>query len=76
MSLKNDALVVAGIGVAVLGVLWYAKNAIGDGLSYAGDALQQAAPYIDPTDPRNVVYQAVSAPFGGSLGGYLYDLLH
>lgn len=74
--MKDDLIIMGVLGVAVVGLFWYAKNAVGNGLSAIGDGIVATAPYIDPTDNRNVIYQAVSSPFGGSLGGYLYDLTH
>lgn len=39
MSIKDDALIVAGIALAVLAIAWYAKKKIGD----AGSAIAEAA---------------------------------
>lgn len=81
--MKNDALIMGGLALAVLGVLWYAKNAVGNGLAAAQETLQQAVPYVDPTDTRNVAYtaaskvtQAMTGSSDASFGTWLYDISH
>jgi hypothetical protein len=76
MSIKDDVVLMAGLGVGLLLVVKYLGAQAADAANSVADGVKAAVPYVDPTDPRNVVYQTVSAPFGGSLGGALYDLLH
>ena len=76
MSIKADAMIVAGgVALVVIGFA-YMKSA-------AGDALAAAAPLVNPTDPNNIVnqgvtgvVQAVSGDPNASLGTKLYDLFH
>lgn len=76
MALKEDAMIVAGIALAVLVIGYYAKKAI-------VDAVAPVIPYVNPADPKNVVNQGVawlgaqeSGDPNWTLGGAIYDLTH
>jgi hypothetical protein len=74
MALKEDALIVAGVAVALVGLVWYTKNKIGQAAGSAADGIKKAAgqvwdaaaegtKYVDPTREENVANQL----FTGSL---------
>jgi len=84
-TLKEDALVVAGIGLAVLGLAWYAKykitgavSAVGGAVAAAGetlwDAAKTAAPYVNPADSGNVINRGVSGVGGFIMGDPTWTL--
>jgi hypothetical protein len=71
MSIKTDAMIVGGIAIAILGALWWTKNAAGQAVSAVGDAIGNAAdavghgivstvPYVNPADSQNIAYQGVN----------------
>lgn len=43
MSAKGDAIMIAGVGLATLGALWYLKSRVSGGLSAAGAAISSGA---------------------------------
>jgi hypothetical protein len=76
MAIKEDAMIVAGIALAVLVVGYYAKKVI-------TDAVAPVIPYINPADSQNVANQGVAwlgAKLSGdpnwTLGGAIYDQTH
>lgn len=90
MSAKNDALVVAGVGLAVLVLAWYAKKKASDAADALGklaggawDAAADATKYVNPTSDQNIAYQGASAltrwltgQNDGTLGTIAYDYVH
>jgi hypothetical protein len=75
MSVKGDLIAVGIAGGVLLAAAWYAKRKV-------GEAAQAVAPYVDPTDSRNVVNQAATGLYQtvtgstGTIGGDLYDYWH
>lgn len=55
MSIKDDALIIGGIALAVIGIAWWMKNKIANGA-------------LNPASDKNVAYQAVNG-FGSALTG-------
>lgn len=75
-TLREDALIVLGIGAAVLVIAWYAKNR-------AVKVAETVAPYIDPTSDTNIAYQGASSlarwlagQETGDLGTIVWDYVH
>lgn len=73
MALKDDAMIVAGVGVALIALIWYAKKKVLDDL----------LPKIDPTSDKNLAYQASSAlarwlagQEEGTVGTIAWDYIH
>jgi hypothetical protein len=69
--IKQEALVVVGVALAVLGLAWYAKRQVAGVL-----------PYVNPADPNNIInqgaigfYQGVTGSTG-TIGGDFYDATH
>lgn len=82
-SLSEDAAIMAGVALAVLGLAWYAKHEAEKLAKKAGDALKDIAPYIDPTSDKNGAYQGASAlarwltgQNDGTLGTIAWDIAH
>lgn len=58
MALKQDALIVAGVAVALFGIAWYAKSKVVDAAGAVGDAVSGAVTWV--TDEAGNVVQAVN----------------
>jgi hypothetical protein len=76
MSLSTETkVIIAGAAVALIAVFYGSKKLV--------DAAEQALPYINPADSRNVINQGVnglgellSGEQGWTLGGSIYDATH
>lgn len=69
--MKNDAIMVGGIALAILFVVYSLKHAAGAALGSAADAVAGAAqavgqgvsnaiPYVNPADNKNLIYQGAN----------------
>lgn len=78
-TLKEDGLVVAGVAIAIIAVLWYAKNqavaagnAVADLASNAADAVvsgaQAVGTAINPVSDQNIINRGVNAAVQGITG--------
>jgi hypothetical protein len=89
-SLKEDAIIIAGIGLGVVAIAWYAKYKVGqvaDGLAdgavqlwdkatdSAGETVHYFNPWSDDATAYNDLYRYVGAN-NSTLGGDVYDLWH
>lgn len=75
-SLREDAVLMAGVALAVIGLAWYAKK-------QAAEAAKAVLPLIDPTSDKNLAYQGASAlarwlagQNDGTLGTLAWDYMH
>lgn len=75
-TLKEDAIIIAGIGLGVVVLAWYAKNqagkaitavsdavgdAVGNAVTVVGDAVSTVTPYVNPASDQNVAYTSVNS---------------
>lgn len=83
MSLRGDLIAVGVAGVVLLAAGWYAKKKVGAAADAVVQGAVKALPYVNPADPRNLVYSGVSAvgstisgDSSWTLGGWFYDITH
>lgn len=74
---STDLLIKLGLGVLVLGVVWYGLN---KAANVGGQLATQVNDALNPTSNNNVAYQTANWATGGtsdqSIGTRLYDFFH
>lgn len=60
-SLKDDALILGGVAVAVVLIAYYLKSQASGFIDGTGQAIRDGLPYVDPTSDKNIAYQGASA---------------
>lgn len=88
-TLKQDALIVAGIGLGVVVIAWYMKTRVSSAAQGvkqvvvdAWDASVDASKYVNPVRQENFINAGYTGMYrwmtgsDGTLGGDLYDATH
>lgn len=88
-TLRQDAMIVAGLGLGVILIAWYLKSKVSDAIdaapaaiAEAWDAAVDATKYVNPVRSENVVNQGTNSFYRWATGSYgtmgtdFYDATH